>query len=48
MRIDWNRSWINTLIYRGLLEPVSFIMSRKTLINVKKRAEALARKGMGD
>jgi hypothetical protein len=48
MRIDWNRSWINTLIYRGLLEPVSFVMSRKTLINVKRRAEALATKGMGD
>ena len=39
MRTDWNHSTLNTLIYRGILEPVSFVMGRKMLINIKRRAE---------
>jgi hypothetical protein len=42
MRVDWNPSLPNTLIYRGIVEPVSFVMGRKMLRNVKARAEALA------
>lgn len=42
MRTDWNPSRLNTLIYRGLVEPISFVMGRKMLLNVKKRAEKLA------
>lgn len=42
MRIDWNPSFANGLIYRYILEPVSFVMGRKTLLNVKRRAESLA------
>jgi hypothetical protein len=43
MRIDWNPSFANRLIYRYFMEPVSFVMGRKTLLNVKRRAEGLAR-----
>jgi len=42
MRTDWNPGWMNSLIYRGLVEPVSFVMGRKMLLNIKKRAEKLA------
>ncbi len=42
MRIGWNPSRMNTLIYRGFLEPISFVMIRKMLLNVKHRAETLA------
>jgi len=38
-RIDWNPGIINTLYYRILLEPISFVMARKMLIGIKKRAE---------
>jgi hypothetical protein len=40
MRLDWNPSLLNTLIYRVFLEPISFVMARKTLLGVKQRAEA--------
>ena len=40
MRTDWNPGSLNTLIYRGIIEPVSFVMGQKTLLNIKKRAEA--------
>jgi hypothetical protein len=43
MRIDWNPSFANKLIYHYFMEPVSFVMGRKTLLNVKRRAEGLAR-----
>lgn len=42
MRTDWNPSWLNTLVYRGIVEPVSFVMGRKMLRNIKTRAEAWA------
>lgn len=43
MRAGWNPSLFNNLIYRGLVEPISFVMGRKMLMNVKPRAQALAR-----
>ena len=45
MRPDWNPSLLNTLIYRGLFEPISFVMGRKMLLNIKQRAESLAGQG---
>lgn len=42
MRTDWNPTLLNTLVYRGIVEPVSFVMGRKMLYNIKRRAEALA------
>lgn len=41
MRTDWNATRANNLIYRGIVEPISFVMGRKMLRNVKGRAEAL-------
>lgn len=38
-RMDWNPSLLNSLIYRGLVEPISFVMGRKMLRNLKRRAE---------
>jgi hypothetical protein len=42
-RLDWNPSFANTLIYRIFLEPISFVMGRKMLKGIKRRAEALSR-----
>jgi proline iminopeptidase len=42
MRIDWNPTRLNTFIYRCILEPISFVMTRKMLLNLKRRAEMLA------
>ena len=42
MRIDWNPSSTGTIVNLGIVEPLSFVMARKTLINVGKRAEAVA------
>jgi hypothetical protein len=42
-RADWNPGIANTLIFRVILEPVSFIMERKMLLGIKKRAEQPAR-----
>jgi hypothetical protein len=39
MRIDWNPSMMGTIINKGVVEPLSFVMGRKTLLNVKQRAE---------
>jgi proline iminopeptidase len=41
MPLGWNPNWRNTLIYRGFLEPISFVMARKTLLGVKQRVEAV-------
>jgi proline iminopeptidase len=41
MRTDWNPSFFNNLGMRGFLEPISFVMMRKMLINIKQRAEKL-------
>ncbi len=40
MRIDWNASLLNTVINKGFVEPITFVMGRKTLLNVKQLAEA--------
>lgn len=34
---------MNTLIWRGLTDPLFFMMERQMLIGIKRRAEALAR-----
>ena len=39
-RLDWNPSRLNTLSYRGFLEPISFVMARKMLKGIKRRASA--------
>jgi proline iminopeptidase len=39
MRIDWNSTTMNNLAYRGIVEPVSFVMGRKMLLNIRRRAE---------
>ena len=41
-RADYNPSLKNTLFYRVLLEPGSFIMQQKMLRGIKQRAEAAA------
>jgi hypothetical protein len=41
MRTDWNHTRLNGLIYRGILDPASFVMGRKMLINIKQRVERL-------
>ncbi len=40
LRFAWSHSLSNTLIYRGFMEPISFVMGRKTLLGIKQRAEA--------
>jgi hypothetical protein len=45
LRTDWNPSLLNTLVYRGIVEPISFVMGRKMLLNIKQRAESLAGQG---
>jgi hypothetical protein len=39
-RLDWNPALANTLMYRVFLEPISFVMGRKMLKGIKRRAEA--------
>jgi hypothetical protein len=39
-RTDWNPSFLNTLVWRVMLEPISFVMGRKMLLNIRRRAEA--------
>lgn len=41
MRIDWNPSRMGTIANRGVVEPLSFVMARKTLLNVKRLAETM-------
>jgi hypothetical protein len=40
MRIDWNPTLLNNIAFKGVVEPLSFVMARKTLLNVGRRAEA--------
>jgi len=40
---DYTPSLPNKLMMRGLIEPGSFIMERKTLLGIKRRAEAAVR-----
>lgn len=53
-RLDYSPSFFNTLVWKGLFDPVSFIMERKMLLEIKKRVESLtqpdwraARKSIG-
>jgi hypothetical protein len=39
-RLGWSASLANTLIYRVFLEPIAFVMCRKMLKGIKRRAEA--------
>lgn len=39
MPLVWNPSWLNTLMYGIFLEPISFVMARKTLLSIKQRVE---------
>ena len=38
-RQDYGPTPLNTLMIRGLIEPGSFVMQRKTLLGIKQRAE---------
>lgn len=40
-RMTWNRSRMLNLIYRGIVEPITYNMGRKMLLNIKRRAEAM-------
>ena len=39
MRMGWSPSVMNNLAMGGIVEPLSFVMMRKMLFNVKRRAE---------
>jgi proline iminopeptidase len=39
-RLGWSPSPLMTLVYRTFLEPISSVMARKTLLGIKRRAEA--------
>jgi hypothetical protein len=43
IRIDHNPSLMNALMIRGVIEPGSFVMERRTLLGIKRRAESLNR-----
>ena len=47
MRIDWNPSLSGTIINRGIVEPLSFVMARKTLLNLGRRAQNLTTESSG-
>jgi len=38
-RLDWSPALANTLMYRVFLEPISFVMGRRMLKGIKRRAE---------
>jgi hypothetical protein len=40
IRIDYNPSLANQVMYRAFVEPGSFVMERKMMLGVKERAEA--------
>ena len=44
-RLDWNRSRANTLIYRVFLEPISFVMARRMLKGIERRALGISKGG---
>jgi hypothetical protein len=41
-RLDYESTWVNRLIWRVFTDPISFVMERKMLLGVKRRAEATA------
>ena len=47
IQADYNPSLLNGLMMRGLIEPGSFVMERKTRLGIKQRAEAAARANEG-
>ena len=38
-RLDWSPALANTLMYRVFLEPISFVMARRMLQGIRRRAE---------
>ncbi|NIN99563.1 MAG: hypothetical protein GTO49_32255 [Anaerolineae bacterium] len=40
MRLGWHPGWLNMLMYRVFLEPISLVMARKMLLGNKRRVEA--------
>jgi hypothetical protein len=44
---DYNRSLLNALMMRGLIEPGSLVMERKTLLGIKRRVEATTQANEG-
>ena len=40
-RMTWNSSRVLSLVYRGIVEPITYNMGRRMLLNLKWRAEAL-------
>jgi proline iminopeptidase len=40
-RMTWNNSRMLNFVYRGMVEPITFNMGRKMLLNLKRRAEAM-------
>lgn len=40
-RMTWNQARMLNFIYRGIVEPITYNMGRKMLLNLKRRAEAL-------
>jgi hypothetical protein len=43
IRQDYNPSLPNELMIRGIIEPGSFIMERRTMLNIKQLAEGACR-----
>ena len=41
-RFDYEPSFINLITWRVLTDPISFVMERKMLLGIKRRAESLA------
>lgn len=39
MRLDWNPSLANTILWRGITEPAHFIMERQMLHGIRQRAQ---------
>jgi hypothetical protein len=42
-RQDYSNSFVNTLVWRVLIDPISFVMERKMLLEIKKRVETNTR-----
>ncbi len=40
-RFDYDRSFLNSVMWKGFTDPISFVMERKMFLGIKKRAEAL-------
>jgi hypothetical protein len=40
-RFDYNRSFMNAVVWKFITDPLSFVMERKMLLGIKRRAEAM-------